>query len=302
MPTFDGETAIQYFGTLSKTSSLLDSPLLPESRLDDCCEDFKIKVLAKNGANELENDYTTFLDYCTTTTTAAVYKLYKDNVLVATISGANYGTTYAFGFKPNYVGYKLEWYKVLSAFGEGVYKVGIFTTDAVLGNITKYSNEFCLLEYRPDRAEQTVVIEWVQNGTLGSIDDDKIKFNYLQQNWTNQIRLPGYFGYPETSYKKEEVQYSNGVREWTFDEQEPIYKLKIKRIPSNIHKILQLNVIQSDRATITDYNSNNADSYIKKEVIFESEYKPRWKPLMSKLADVELSCRQRYNNYKKHRS
>ena len=60
--------------------------------------------------------------------------------------------------------------------------------------------------------------------------------------------------------------------------------------------------MQSDRCTITDYNTINAEKYVDKEIMFQTEYKPVWKPLISKLAEVSLEVKQRFNNYKKHRN
>jgi hypothetical protein len=247
------------------------------------------------------------MDICSPTATGAVYKIYKDNVLLATMSGSStYGVDYLFGFQTvnnqKYVGYKIEWHKVLTLHGAGIYKVELAVTDGVLGNVSIFSFDFKLCEYRADRAEMTIRLQWYQNGLIGSLSDDKLTVNYLNLNWVNQIRLSGYFGYPTADYTKEEIQYQNGVREWTFDEQEPIYILETKRIPAQLHNLFRISIMQSDRCTITDYNSRNAEKYVDKEIMFQTEYKPVWKPLISKLAPVKLEVRQRYNNYKKHRN
>jgi len=308
MAIFDGEAAKQTFFTLPAPAAVVPTLVLPNKELWDCCADFKLKQLAYGDGSDLfKNDFFSFLDICSPTATAAVYKIYKDNVLLATMSGGTvYGVDYAFGFQTvnnqKYVGYKVEWYKVLALHGGGVYKVGLEVTDAILGNVSIYSFEFMLCEYRADRAETTIRLQWWQNGIIGSMRDDRLTINYLNLNWVNQIRLPGYFGFPTADYVKEDVQYQNGVREWVFDEQEPLYVISTKPIPAQIHKLFRISVMQSDRCTITDYNSTNAEKYIDKEIMFQTEYKPIWKPLISKLAPVKLEVRQRYNNLKKHRN
>lgn len=308
MPIFDGEAATQTFYTLPAPAAVLPNLLLPNTELWDCCSDFKLLQLAYgDGSDLMKNDFFSFMDICSPTSTGAVYKIYKDNVLKATMSGGStYGVDYPFGFQTvnnqKYVGYKIEWFKVLALHGGGIYKVELDVTDPVLGNVSIFSFEFKLCEYRADRAEKTIRLQWWQNGTIGSTLDDKLTVDYLGLNWVNQVRLPGYFGFPGADYKKEDIQYQNGVREWTFDEQEPIYILSIKPIPAQIHNLFRISIMQSDRCTITDYNSRNAQKYTNKEIMFQTEYKPVWRPLMSKLAPVKLEVKQRTNLLKKHRN
>lgn len=304
---FDGETAIQTFYTLQENTPVQPTLLLPDKQLWDCCGDMKLKVLADDSGINEQNDFFSFMDVCAPTASDAVYKIYKDGTLKATMSGNNnHGVDYAFGFQSvnnqKYVGYKVEWYKVLALYGDGIYKIELVVTDAILGNSSIFSFDFKLCTYRPDRADGTIRLQWYLNGIIGSTYDDRKSINYLSLNWVNQIRLPGFFGYPTAEYVKEEIQYTTGAREWTFDEQEPIYLLKTKPIPAPIHTIFRIMVMQSDRCLITDYNVRNSEKFVNKEIMFQTEYKPIWKPLMSKLAPVELLVRQRYNNYKKHRN
>jgi len=308
MAIFDGEAATQTFYTLQENTPVTPTLVLPNKELFDCCSDFKLLSLTDGiGTDNEKNDFFSFMDICAPTATAAVYKIYKNNVLLATMSGGSiYGTDYPFGFQTvnnqKYVGYKVEWYKVFTLHGAGIYKVELVVTDSILGNGSIFSFEFKVCEYRPHLAEGTIRLQWRQNGTIGSIADDKKTIDYLGLNWVNQIRLPGFFGYPDADYVKENIQYTNGAREWTFDEMEPIYILKTNRIPIQFHWLFMVAIMQSDRCTITDYNSRNAEKYVNKEIMFQTEYKPDWKPLMSKLAPVELAVKQRFNNYKKHRN
>jgi hypothetical protein len=305
MATIDGEAAQQLFFTLPPPAVNATTLLLPESNLFDCCSDFKIDVLANDGVDNYQNDVSSFLNLCTPTTTAAVFKLYKDNVLLATLSGTTYGIDYTFGFKvfsrQKMVGYKIQWYKVLALHGQGIYKIELSTTDALLGNLSKFSNEYKLCTYRPYLADETVRIDWWQNGTIGKIDNQKQVMNYADLNWHNQLRFKGFFGYPETEMTSEFVKYWNGIREWVKNEQEPIYKIKTRRVSAAIQNLLRIEIMMSDRCSITDYNSTNAEKWQDFEIFFESAHKPNWKPLVSKLSDVELLCKQRYNNLKKRR-
>ena len=303
---FDGEATQQIFFTLNQQTPAQPSILLPNANLFDCCQDFKISVLAyDDGSDNLKNDFTSFLDVCSPTASGAVYKLYKDNTLLATLSGTTYGVNYAYGFRQlglsKYVGYKIEWYKVLALHGDGIYKVELVVTDSLLGNLSRFSDEFKLCEYRADRAEQTIRLEWFMSGTSGNLYDQKLTKNYLNLNWKNQIRVGGFFGYPKTEGTNEYVRYWNGLQEWTKSEKEPVYQLKTKRISASIQRLIMVEVMSADRIVVSDYNSKNAETWIDFEIKIDPNHSPNWKPLQSKLAEVELKCTQRYNNFKKHR-
>jgi hypothetical protein len=306
---FDGETATKTFQTLNANQGGgLPSLLLPNKELWDCCSQFKIKVLANvdEPNDNFQNDFTSFIEACSSSASGAVYKLWKGSTLVGTMSGGSiYGTDYPFGFVTSqgrkYVGYKVNWVDVLGNHGDGIYKVSLEITDSLLGNSEAFSFEYSLCRYRADRADVTVRLQWYLNGTIGDVRSERMTFDYLNLNWVNQIRISGFFGFPEGTYTKENVQYQNGVREWTFDEMEQSYKIKTKPIPSHIHNLLMVQTMQSDRCLITDYNAKNTESYVDKEIMFETEYKPDWKPLVSRLAPVQLSVKLRFNNYKKRR-
>lgn len=302
----DGETAIQYLYTLPSDNAVEPTLTLPNSGLDDCCKDFKTMVLANDGVDNLQNDITSFINLCSPTASAAAYKLYKDGVLKATFTNNSYGVYYAFGFTQlgvqKYIAYKVEWYKVLQAFGDGIYQISLSITDAMLGNTEVYSDEYKLCEYRPDRAEQTIRLDWWTSGTIGDYNDYELRKNYSTLNWHNQLRLGGFFGYPTPELTTEYVRYWNGDNAWTKTELNEVFSIKTKRIPFYIYQILTKEVMFSDSCTITDYNSKNNASWIDFEIKFDSGVqKPNWKPLVSKLADIEMLCSPRYNNFKKHR-
>ena len=302
----DGETAIQYLYTLPSANAVEPSLLLPNAVSFDCCADFKILVLATDGSDDYQNDFTSFLNLCSPTASAAVYKLYSGDTLKATLNNDDYGQFYALGFKQigvqKFIGYRIDWYNVLAEFGSGIYQVKLEVTDAMLGNTSIWSDEFRLCQYRADRAEQTIRLTWWQNGTIGDSSNQKWVKNYADLNWKNQIRLGGFFGYPKVNDgTKEFVKYWNGQEEWVKDEFEVTYMLKTKRIPANIQSLLRNDVMTADRVMITDYNSKNAEKYVDFEIRFEPNHAPNWKPLQSKLSDVELTCKQRYENNKKHR-
>ncbi len=88
---------------------------------------------------------------------------------------------------------------------------------------------------------------------------------------------------------------------WVKNEQLPQYQCELYALPATVHNILRTQVMQADRIVVTDYNANNAEVYISKDVIHEGNYAPEWQLLQSKLATVKLKFNQGYNNLRKKR-
>ena len=57
----------------------------------------------------------------------------------------------------------------------------------------------------------------------------------------------------------------------------------------------------ADKIYITDYNNKNIDNYYRREVKKNGGYEPKWYPLKTKLASIDLKMKQAFNNLKKFR-
>lgn len=286
-----------------------NGPSLPASKLRECCGSFALKVLADTGsADALKNDVSGFLWWFSDVVSAAVLKLYKhdgtDYALSATLSDGTYGTFYSFAFFTNdqgevFIGYQLNWKNVLTIKGEGSYKVKVEATLSIGGTAEAWSQEYCLKQYTPDRADKTIRIEYYLNGQLGINENDIVFRDLGNLNWYNSLRLSGFFGFPSAQYETDYTQYNNGDRQYIKDFQEPEFLMKLKPAPNFVHEIMRTDVMQADKVLITDYNSKNPAIYVKKAVIKNSGYEPDWKKMQSKLAPVEVKWKQEFNNHNK---
>jgi hypothetical protein len=310
---FDGQATTQVFSMVGinplKPTVELD---IPVSRTRDCCNAFSIKALADTvSTDDFKNDRSGFLWWFNSFVTTAPLILQKYNNttnafedLIA-LTDNTYGTFYAYGFFVNssaekFVGYQLKWRNVLSIHGAGGYRVKC-TPTSVTGTNDLYSPNYCLKQYTSERADVTARIEYYLNNITGISSDDYSVKDFGNLNWYNAFRLSGYFGFPKSTYESDYVEYNNGQRQWVEDEQEVEYTLRLKQTPAFVHEIIRTDVMQADRIYITDYNSKNPLSFIQKQVIKNGEYAPDWKRLQSKLATVEVSFKQEFNNLKKLR-
>jgi len=285
---------------------------LPANTLFSCCSDFSLKVLATTDTNdEYKNDRSSFIYWFDPVVSAAVLVLQRyqngDYEQVALLNDATYGTAYLYGFFTNvdgdkFVGYQLDWKEVLIAFGEGSYRVVCKITLSYGGTGEKASNEFCLKTYSPILADVTVRLEYYLNGITADIDFDYKRKNFGELNWFNQLRLPGFFGYPSSEYETTTIMYNDGQQPFVEDNMVEEYNLMLKPLPYFVHNILKTDFMMADSAFVTDYNSRNNSTFVKKQVIKKSGYAPKWSMLRAMLAPIELKFNPYFNNNKKFRN
>lgn len=228
--------------------------------LFNCC--YQNLVLA-GGTKDWQKDRSAFLFRKELTTDTIVMTLQKEIVGVftdqLTITDDTYGTFYDFGDLTNadnptssrLTGFLLDWDLVLSGLGEGNYRLKIDRD--IMGVIDKiFTIDYVLKNYTPGQADQTIVIDWVQNGEiLNGLD-------YTGLNWLNSIRVPGFFGNrqeqkEETLFKNSRYQTSQIRSEITFS-----YTLEIGLVPQCIISELD-NMKQGDTMQVTDFNKKNWD-------------------------------------------
>jgi hypothetical protein len=255
---------------------------------DECC--YKMNVLAEAlPTSDFFNDKYTFKSFWGEIFTSVTMKLQKYTngawADVATLNDATYGTYYPMGtylgiYNDNFVGYQLDFQMILvgTGGGEGLYRVKATGVPLLGSNVIKYSFEFNLLTYTAARADETVRIEWWNNGNIGSIEDDTIRNDYGTLNLYNQIRLiDSFFGYDESdNIVMSSTKWQSGKEVWTEKSKIKRYMLDIGAVNNDIHRVLELDAFFPQDVRITDYNSQNPTNHENRYVIFDSDYKPKW--------------------------
>lgn len=306
----DGEAIYELFYMVAQPVNQIKPPVdIPTIRTRDCCQDFFLKVYADPFDNgSLRNDRSGFIfsfDDSVTSATLILQRFVNGNwENTAPLNDNTFGVFYPLGFFTNnsnerFIRYDLYWQKVIMGIGNGKYRIKCSYVFPFAPAPDIFSFEFCLEQYTADRVNGTVRLEYYMNGIFGDVNNDEHRNDYGNINFYNSFRLPGYFGFPESKYEQEQIQYTNGQRAWVKDEQEPEFTLKLRMIPGFVHDILRTDFMQADNLLITDYNAKNPLKYVAKKVIKNSDYAPAWNRLQSKLADVELKFKQEFNNLKK---
>lgn len=214
----------------------------------DC--DYKATVLA--GSNDYETDRTDFLIEIPDLIGGS-FEIYLQNVLtgVETVVIDNtYGTYFSLGYvptNPDKGGYLFNWALVRDALGFGRYKVRI-VQNFFGDSIETISNEFRLIPYSVEMANNTVKIETVQNGCIqGGID-------YTGLNWVSSVRLNGYFY--EITPRTEVENFVSTDRSVKRIQETTVLRYQLDTKLASIETIgpLKNDKLMADSILITDYN------------------------------------------------
>jgi len=169
-----------------------------------CCN--PILVFADSGKDDNQNDVYSFMYNKKFPAANYTFFLQKDSEDIAALNDNTYGIYYSVGSITNatdqlkQTGYKLLWSRVLAAHGEGIYRIRINSTTFGPAD-NSYSEWFDLKTFSQAKAEGTIRIKSIHNGELL-----RTRLNYKGLDWTNTLRVRGYFGNAE-----EEVQITNDI-------------------------------------------------------------------------------------------
>lgn len=250
-----------------------DSPLLanvPVLETNDICVcaigcEYTENVFAKVGGFWWKNDKNDFLFQKLISADTIVFKIYKADVLQATITNNTYGDFYAFGSLGNalYTGFVVHWEKVFNAWGSGYYQIKAEKT--LLGvSSTFESQQFFLQEYTDTLADSTVRIESYQTGNILSSEFDYT--GLLSGGWYSSFRIGGRLNSPDIkievdnifdeNYKQIQVQVKTD-KEWS---------LETKLLPAIISNRINFDNANANQFLVTDYNIYNHEIYRRRDL------------------------------------
>ncbi len=222
---------------------------------------------------------------------------------IANLDSTNYGIPYNNNFftgtscqpvlaagkcdNVNYGGFKIQWQKVLTAFGEGTYRFyvsGGYTSD------TPYcfkSPPFCLKTWDCIDTNGTVKFETnVTGGNFGSVTTQGVSWSLCCQKtvstigstqvcsngiyWYDSIRIFGYFGYENTEVQRDQIKYATGIINKIRDEVIKTFLARTSQLPMWFHRRFYSYGLMADQLFVSDYNLDN-DSYEYKHFFIVSD-------------------------------
>ena len=300
-------TGLTDYGNIHKEDLLVLEVLVPdpevpkeENPFKKCCYPL-VKLADTTDEDEFKNDISSpiFIVPLQYSITMNLQKYVGGEWVTQTVLNDNtYGTYKALGFETknnyNYVGYQIEWRKVLdtgaSGFGAGKYRVE-FNASV----ISRYSEEWCLSPFSLSAADKTVRIGYTWNRLIGDANQKRTR-DFVGLNWPKEIRLnDSIFGYLSAPFEQEDVKYETGELATVSKGFKSKYKMEIRQMPKEIQSIILNDVLMGDNITVTDYNSQNAGDYINVVVEIDGEFSPNYSDSRPN-TDVELSFKSKYDN------
>lgn len=262
-------------------SQTLDSEAatIPTTLISECVG--ALPVFGDLFSDDLQNnDFSSVLALQFPGRTVEYFLLNENCEEIAQLNDSTYGTYYppfvsfpiASGYtflQSRYVGYKLEWQKVLNLHGVGTYKIKQKTTFPDLTVEEECSCLFELLQYSNSFANETVRIETTQNGYIIGEGLD-----YTNINWTEQIRIPGFFGNKQR--RLEQDNYLDKNRRTTQIQDSLIHEFTLEPYfwPDCLRDEID-SILLANQILISDYNLSNTDDLKNISVIptsIETEY------------------------------
>jgi hypothetical protein len=170
----------------------------------------------------------------------------------------------------NYQGYKLDWSKIYTLFGENLYR---FRVADINGNYCLASPPFCLKKYDCLTADGTVKFETeYTGGTFGSTsqqgvtwkfccinNESKTKIFTVPINWKDSIRFYGFFGREQYEHQRDQIKYATGEIKKVRDELIKTFDLRTDRVPLWLHQRFAAYGMMANKLFVSDYNRNNAN-------------------------------------------
>ena len=250
-------------GLATKQQGITIPEIIEEATNDICYCDYECPyietVFAEVGGEFYKNDKNSFLFKKLIAVDSIVIKLYKNGVELATISDDTYGTYYStFAAQPLYIGFVIDWEKVLNLSGAGFYQLKAELT--IIGNSSEYeSQQFRLLPYSDIAADGTVRIECYNTGNILSS-----QFNYtdlIQGGWYQSLRILGFFGLKEPALNVDNYRNQEYKLRQIQDSIQNTFTLETNLIPALISNIITQDNILANEIYITDYNILNPELY-----------------------------------------
>jgi hypothetical protein len=217
-----------------------------------CC--YKNLVLADIAdADPYKNDFTGSYFKRETPSSTVDFKLV--DVVTTTeyaLNDATYGTFQDFGGVQDDLSYYIvDWRKVLTLLGEGVYQIKKELTIAGI-SVDLLSDTYSLESFSIQKANGTVRLDSIIDGKLVAIDTD-----FLNSGYTTSLRVRGYFGNPEYSYEQDNIaQRDYSFKQNTMSSKKE-YKYQALQLPDCITEELFDFMLFGKELFVSDYNGNN---------------------------------------------
>lgn len=229
--------------------------------------DYEEFAFHEETGDEYKNDTSHFLFAKKKASDTVVFKLLKNDELIAEITDDTYGTlTEGYPSKPLYYGLVVEWRKVYEEHGNGRFSINA-ELDILGTEILFESHYYKVTQFSEELANGTVVVETFQSGNILGSDFDFTEL--VSGGYKTRVRIFGLFGKKKPVFEKDEYVSTGYISEQIQAKISAEYILEAKMLPSGISNDLFYSNITADRILISDFNILNHEQYRSVDVVPE---------------------------------
>ena len=247
-------------------------------------------------------DNNSFLFEFNPSITSADFRLFKqdannDFVQVALLS-TNEGEIFNLGFSteyPSFAGFRLDWQKIFTLYGAGVYKFVVFNID--LDNSLQ-SYPFRLADDTCIGKDGTVYLEvtniGIYNNWKYTKENSLIKeYNLEFLEWLDSCRYPGKVVNTDLEQNIENIKYANGREEEYYNEGVQNYDCNIFKCDYELFKRI-LHYLKGKDIKLTNDNLDREYNLIKQDVRQVGEASSQKFPKNKYLYQVQIKLRDEF--------
>lgn len=226
---------------------------------NECCVVGKV-FGDRSDTDPYKNDFTSVFYQRQTPNDTVSYEIIGASTGTNALVDGTHGVLYDFDplhTNPDLTYFKVEWRKILSAFGEDVYTIRKVTTIAGVAFNVDTPMSFDLQSFTINKADGTVRIDCKQNGTL-----ERINTNFKDSGFETSLRVIGFFGNAEDKWTQDNLIYSSKNGQPMFEGQitmdnDPEYKYQANVVPECMARELREVILWGNELFASDYNKNN---------------------------------------------
>lgn len=282
-----------------QTKTLVEAGDTPVTLFKECIGSITVFGDLNNISDDtIKTDFSSFFAIQITNTIVKFELLDGKCNVIAELNDSTYGKYFPVGFAPGsdffqqlYIGFRVQWRKVLDLLGPGLYQIKVTTRTNLLPIIILDETKSCLFnlcQYTDERADETARIETTQNGKIIGQG-----FDFTGINWRQQIRIPGFFGNKQR--RLEQDDYLDKNRRVTQIQDTLVHEFTLEPTlwPECLREFID-GMLLANKILISDYNQLNTDNLKNinvKPVSIETEYFAK-----SRKAADEIKFEERIQN------
>ena len=274
----------------------LPQPEPPDRGFIECC--YSNLVFGDLGDTDpYKNDFSSVFFQKQTPSDTVTFDLIGISTGTTPLVDVTHGVLYDFDpshTNPELTYFRVDWRKILDVLGEDIFTIRMNVSIAGVGPTAVDSNSFDLRAFSQQRANNTVRIDSIMDGTL-----EKIDVNFKDSNYETSLRVEGYFGDAQDEVTQDNIVFGDYKEKQITLSNDPSYTFQANNIPECISRELRKFIIYANQIFISDYNLNNHSYEYELRPVVLDEVSQYGYPVQSRAVNISMSFKDRFKDNRK---